>query len=172
MFFQLSREVLHMGPPPLHASRNRERAIDNPKLILSVDDEAGILYTRQKILEAAGYDVLSAADGEQALGFFAAILVDLVLLDFAMPGIDGGRVAQQMKAIRPLVPVILVTGLPIEKQSVPCVDWIYVKGDNPVLLLEKIDRLLSPPSPARRARKFDGTTDSRDIGDIPSANND
>jgi CheY-like chemotaxis protein len=161
-----------MAPPPLHASRINDRASDNPKLILSVDDEAGILYTRQKILEAAGYDVLSAADGEQALGFFAAIVVDLVLLDYAMPGIDGGKVAQQMKASRPLVPIILVTGLPIEKQSIPCVDWIYVKGDNPVLLLEKVDQLLSSPSQARRARKFNGTTNSRDIGDIPSPHHD
>ena len=69
-----------------------------PWVILSVDDEPSILFTRHKLLQAAGYDVLSAADGEQALHFFAMHAVDLVLLDYAMPGIDGGIVAREMKA--------------------------------------------------------------------------
>ncbi len=56
------------------------------RIILSVDDEAGVLYSRQKLLQAAGYDVLSAADGEQALDFFASAPVDLVVLDYSMPG--------------------------------------------------------------------------------------
>jgi CheY-like chemotaxis protein len=55
------------------------------RIILSVDDEAGVLYSRQKLLQAAGYDV-SACDGEQALDFFASVPVDLVVLDYLMPG--------------------------------------------------------------------------------------
>ena len=122
------------------------------KVILSVDDEPLILHTRQKILEAAGYDVLSASNGEEALGFFAAVLVDLVLLDYAMPGLDGGRVAREMKASRPLVPIILVTGLPFEDKTLPCVDWIYKKGDDPGFLLAKIRQLLAPAPTALAQR--------------------
>src|SRR5271169_4728872 len=70
--------------------------------ILSVDDDAAVLYSRQKILEAAGYYVLSASDGKQALGYFAAVLVDLVVVDYAMPGMNGGMVARFMKTKRPL----------------------------------------------------------------------
>jgi CheY-like chemotaxis protein len=44
-----------------------------------------VLYSRQKLLQAAGYDV-SACDGEQALDFFASVPVDLVVLDYLMPG--------------------------------------------------------------------------------------
>jgi DNA-binding response OmpR family regulator len=58
-----------------HASKN------GTKVILSVDDEPGILVSRQLILESEGYEVLSAADGEQALRVFAGQPVDLVVLD-------------------------------------------------------------------------------------------
>ena len=71
---------------------------DDTRVILSVDDEPGILFTREKLLEAAGFRVLSAADGEAALDLFANNPVHLVLLDFAMPGMDGGAVAKELKA--------------------------------------------------------------------------
>ena len=84
---------------------------------MSVDDEPGILVTRQAILENEGYEVLSAADGEQALRLFAVQAVDLVLLDYLMPGMDGGAVAQEMKNRKPLVPVIIVSASPVEEHS-------------------------------------------------------
>jgi CheY-like chemotaxis protein len=64
---------------------------------LSVADEPGILVSRQLILESEGYEVLSSADGEQALRMFAGQPVDLVLLDYVMPGMNGGVVAREMK---------------------------------------------------------------------------
>ena len=51
-----------------------------------------------EVVEAQGYEVLSALDGETALQLFNAHpAVELVLLDFAMPGMDGGVVAREMK---------------------------------------------------------------------------
>lgn len=79
------------------------------QLILSVDDEPGLLFVREKLLESEGYSVLSAPDGEQALAIFAANGIDLVLLDYKMPGINGGVVAQRMKAQKPAVPIIMVS---------------------------------------------------------------
>ncbi len=113
------------------------------KCILSVDDEPGILFTRQKLLENAGYEVLSAADGEQALHFFATHAVDLVLLDYLMPGMDGGVVAQAIKQQTPLVPVIIVSASPVDEKSLTCVDAFIRKGEGPALLLEKIGHLLA-----------------------------
>lgn len=113
------------------------------KCILSVDDEPGILFTRQKLLESVGYEVLSAADGEQALHFFAAHDVDLVLLDYLMPGMDGGAVAQAIKHQKPLVPVIIVSASPVEERTLPCVDCFLRKGEGPALLLEKIRQMLN-----------------------------
>jgi CheY-like chemotaxis protein len=126
--------------PSVSASQNRRW------LILSVDDEPAILVTRHKILENAGYEVLSAEDGEQALHLFASQPVDLVLLDYVMPGLDGGAVAEQMKRYRKNVPIVLVTASPIPEETVTCVDHRIVKGQGPVLLLKKIAQLLLPLS--------------------------
>lgn len=116
-------------------------------IILSVDDEAGVLYSRQKVLQAAGYDVLNACDGERALDIFASTPVDLVLLDYSMPGMNGDQVARKIKAERPDVPVILVSGIPMEAETILCVDSFFTKGDGPAALLEKIGQLLRPALP-------------------------
>ena len=114
----------------------------NDHVILSVDDNALLRLTRRKILEAEGYSVLSAADGEEALSLFDGAAIDLVVLDLYMPGIDGLGVAQEMKAQRPLVPIILVSGRPTEEETPPCIDWVFVKGDDLGLLIAKVQQLL------------------------------
>jgi CheY-like chemotaxis protein len=113
-------------------------------LILSVDDEPGILVSRQLILESEGYRVLSAADGEQALRMFAEQPVNLALLDYVMPGMNGGVVARVIKEHNPRVPVVIVSASPVEEQSLGWVDCFINKGDGPALLLERIRELLSP----------------------------
>ncbi len=138
----------HADAKPSQSQRPDAVGHDGSRFILSVDDEAVILYSRQKVLEAAGYNVLSAANGEQALGFFSAVMVDLVLLDYSMPGLDGGQVAKEMKARRPLTPIILVSAYSIEKETLPYVDWFFTKGGDPGLLLEKIGQLLPLPPTA------------------------
>jgi CheY-like chemotaxis protein len=130
-------QLVHAGFST-HTSKNGHRRI------LSVDDEPGILFTRQTILQNAGYEVLSAADGEQALHFFALHDVDLVLLDFLMPGMDGGLIAQTMKQHKPLVPVIIVSASPVEEDGLTCVDCFIRKGQGPAFLLDKIKQLLAP----------------------------
>ncbi len=141
-----------MNSSPLHVARNGTR------LILSVDDEPGILVSRQLILESEGYEVLSAADGEQALQMFAERPVDLVLLDYVMPGMNGGVVAQEIKNGNPRVPVIIVSASPVvEERSLGCVDCFISKGEGPAVLLAKIKELLMPVStPAIRAARSTG----------------
>jgi CheY-like chemotaxis protein len=132
----------------LHAEFPARTSKNGIRRILSVDDEPGILFTRQKLLQNAGYEVLSAADGEQALHFFTTHDVDLVLLDFLLPGMDGGVVARAMKQQKPLVPVIIVFASPVDEQGLPCVDCFICKGQGPALLLEVIKQLLAPLSEA------------------------
>jgi DNA-binding response OmpR family regulator len=119
-----------------HISRNRI------SIILSVDDEPAILFTREKLLEAAGYQVLSAADGEAALHLFVNNPVHLVLLDFAMPGMDGGAVARELKRLNQAVPVIMVSASPLPEQVLTCADCLIPKGQGPRVLLEQISQLL------------------------------
>jgi adenylate cyclase len=86
-------------------------AMSDPALILVVDDNEAnrdILATR---LEAGGYRIIQAADGEEALACARKHLPDLILLDVMMPKIDGIEVCRQLKADRslPFMPIILVT---------------------------------------------------------------
>jgi len=111
-------------------------------LILSVDDEPNLLQTREEVLRFAGYEVLSATNGKQALEMFATHHVDLVVLDFQMPKMDGGTVAQQMKQRKPLVPIIIQSALSAAK-VVNCANGFVVKGEGPAALLEKIKPLLA-----------------------------
>ena len=134
---------------PVPAGFSTPTSKNGHRRILSVDDEPGILFTREKLLQNAGYEVLSAADGEQALHFFTTHAVDLVLLDYLLPGMDGAVIARAMKQEKPLVPVIIVSASPVEDQTPTCVDCFIQKGEGPALLLEKIRQLLAPLSTAQ-----------------------
>ncbi len=119
------------------------------KLILSVDDDPRVIRTRQMMLEAAGYDVVNASSGAQALGIFSTVLVDLVVLDYAMPGVNGGDVARVFKTRRPELPILIISGREVEQEVLFCVDGYLVKGESAGLLLPKIEQLLSATSTTR-----------------------
>ena len=82
-----------------------------PPRILAVDDVASNLEILQVRLEAQGYEVITAPDGERALQLIRESEPDLVLLDIMMPKIDGITVLKQLKqdASARFLPVILVT---------------------------------------------------------------
>lgn len=98
-------------PSSISCARSSTHAAEFSKLVLSVDDEATVLYTREHLLQAEGYSVLSASGGKQALELFSAhSRIQLVLLDYAMPDLNGLAVAREMKHLRPYVPIVMVTG--------------------------------------------------------------
>jgi len=114
-------------------------------LVLCVDDELIGLQVRKILLERAGYRVLTAPDGSAGLAVFAAQPVEVVVLDYSMPGMDGGEVATRMRQIKPEVPILLLSayiGLPPEVISL--VDLYMIKGEGPPLLLKKISSLFQP----------------------------
>src|SRR6201984_3836161 len=83
-----------------------------PPLILVVDDTPDNVDILQMRLESEGYEVITAADGEQALAIVRERLPDLVLMDIMMPKLDGIAAMKQLKADNglPFIPIILVTG--------------------------------------------------------------
>lgn len=114
-----------------------------PNLILSVDDEPSVLWSRQLLLQSAGYEVVSAADGEQALVYFQASRADIVILDYKMPGMNGAEVAREMKLRQPSVPIIMVSAMPLDEAMLVSVECLITKGGGPERLLEKIKELLA-----------------------------
>lgn len=79
-------------------------------LVLCVDDDEGLLNMTRASLECMGYRVLTASSGLAALETFSASPVDAVVLDYEMPGMNGGEVARQMLRIKPNVPKLLFSG--------------------------------------------------------------
>jgi len=80
--------------------------------ILVVDDDATARLMMRAALRKAGYDVVLAVDGEDALRQFSAAAFDLVMLDVEMPGLSGYEVCARMRAASDdLVPIAMVTGM-------------------------------------------------------------
>jgi len=78
--------------------------------ILVIDDERSILQSLEGILSDEGYHVLLADTGRGGLEICERETPDVVLLDIAMPGMDGMEVLKRLKEFLPFVPVIIMTG--------------------------------------------------------------
>jgi len=79
------------------------------KRILIVDDEQHIVDVVVYVLEENSFDVITANDGEKGLGLFEKGRPDLVILDLTLPGISGLDLFKKMRAMRPEIPVIMLT---------------------------------------------------------------
>ena len=80
-----------------------------PAHILVVDDHRCVRETLQFILEAEGYEVETAANGQQALDRIAAQRPDLVLTDLQMPGMSGWELGRHVTALGLAIPVIFMS---------------------------------------------------------------
>jgi len=90
--------------------------------VLVVDDDVRILRMLRRILELEGYHVLTASNGEDALGvFFDEKIPDLVLLDIIMPDMDGYTVCQHIREFSQ-VPIIMVTAKGNDEEKVQGLD--------------------------------------------------
>jgi GAF domain-containing protein/ActR/RegA family two-component response regulator len=82
--------------------------------VLVIDDEPVVRGTLEDMLRQQGHHVVAADDGPSGLARFQEQAFDLVMTDLAMPGMSGWQVAQAVKAARPDIPVVLVTGWGVE----------------------------------------------------------
>jgi len=89
--------------------------------VLVVDDEPRYVWTIKTNLEARGYEVLSAPDGETAIGLAVSEEPDLIILDVRMPGIDGYEVCRRMREFS-AVPIIMLTALAEDVDEVKGLD--------------------------------------------------
>ena len=78
--------------------------------ILVVDDEAPIMALCLKILGRLGHEVEGATRGEEALSKLASGPVDLLVVDYKMPGINGFEVVRRARSLHPKLRVVLITG--------------------------------------------------------------
>ncbi|HYE48993.1 MAG TPA: PAS domain S-box protein [Azospirillaceae bacterium] len=101
------------APPAALESRGRAlREGAGGARILVAEDEPDLLALVEETLTAAGYTVLAAGDGAEALEMFDAGDVDLLLTDIVMPELGGIRLAQLVGELDPGLPVVFMTGYP------------------------------------------------------------
>ena len=83
------------------------------KKILIVDDEPDALFILEKELTARGYSLLTANNGKDAITLARSEHPDLIILDVAMPGMDGGEVAERLQEgiLTKDIPIIFLTAL-------------------------------------------------------------
>ena len=87
--------------------------------VLIIEDEKLIIVSTQMVLEAAGFRVESAMNGEEGIGKAKTLKPDLILLDIMMPGIDGWETLTRLKRDPETsgVPVIIFTAMPAARHS-------------------------------------------------------
>ncbi len=86
--------------------------------VLIVDDEEGIRKSLGDILEDEGYEVLKAPDAREAMGLIEEYSPDIVFLDIWLPDRDGIEVLEEIKAKRPDIPVVIISGHGTIEQAV------------------------------------------------------
>jgi len=132
-----------------------QTALHNLRILL-VEDERDVLDMLQEILTVEGHTTQTAPDGAVGLAYFLAGPFDIVFTDMYMPGISGFEVAEEIKKIKPLVPVILLTGWDMEcgpfDLKAQGIDLLIKK---PFAIIDILDavKLLCPSSPGQDIQK-------------------
>lgn len=117
--------------------------------ILAVDDDPDILALVSYKLTKAGFEVVTASDGQAALDQLATSQPELLLLDVLMPGLSGFEVLRQLRSAErgTRLPVILLTGsaqeADIERGFELGADDYIVKPFNPRELLSRVNAVLA-----------------------------
>ena len=120
------------------------------KRILVADDEAHILHVVTMKLKNAGYEVMTAVDGEEALELCAAEAPDLVITDYQMPFLSGLELCKELRAREDTrtVPAIMLTARGFDIEPGEMIDAgiaaVFAKPFSPREILEAVTNLLSP----------------------------
>ncbi len=113
-------------------------------MILCIDDEPVGLSVRKMLLEHGGYKVLTALSGREGLDLFSANDIRAVVLDYAMPEMNGGQVAAEMKRRNPNVPILMLSAyVDLPDEALKHVDARALKGESPTSLLGQLKNLLA-----------------------------
>ena len=127
--------------------------------ILIVDDERATALVLETYLTGSGFEVLSAADADEALSTLAKRTVQAVVSDYNMPRTNGLELAALIKQQYPQIPVFIVSGSlrPPESATAPIEGW-FTKGQPISVLRDALVQRLGKPQPHRspKSPRIDG----------------
>lgn len=101
------------------------------KTVLIVDDQVGIRYLLEEILEQEGCNVELAANGKEALDKMEQVIPDLMMLDYKLPIMSSSELLIQLKQKEIQIPILVMSGLPDKAEEqmklYACVKQIIAK---------------------------------------------
>ncbi len=110
--------------------------------VLCIDDDLVGVSVRKLVLEQAGFDVSIANTSEEALEIFRNTAVDVVLSDHFLQGEAGTEIAAVMKALKPTVPIVILSGAIEIPPGIEHADLFLSKLEPPAVLLSTISDFL------------------------------
>lgn len=116
-----------------------------PATFLCVDDEPSVLMMEKLLLESAGFRVLTASSGIEAIATLQSANIDVVVMDYSMPGMSGVAAAQAMKRLRPDVLLVFLSAYSeLPGETLGIAEWWAKKGDHTSEhLLSKLSELVA-----------------------------
>jgi CheY-like chemotaxis protein len=123
---------------------------DPGPMILCIDDYVSAGVIRKTMLEMQGYRVMVVESGEEGLEIVRNQHVDLVISDHYLQGKTGAQIARDMKALRPELPIVLLSGAVECPEDATYVDAFVCKAEPPNVLFDTITRLLNSRAAAKR----------------------
>jgi len=135
----ISREEIKLTPDSTILSE----ASVGPSVLLAEDDPALKRYL-EIVLRRAGYIVLSAADGLEAMKFLLTVGVDLIVTDAVMPNLNGYELCRFVRSSERLagLPIVLLTALDAQNADAELADVFLSKPVSPEQLLESLAELV------------------------------
>jgi len=141
MFSQVILSTEPRAEQQFDASRTGMKSL-GPKTVLCIDDEKIGLRVRKIMLEGHGFKVLTATSGQQGLMLLANHAIDLIILDYYMPGMNGGEVAAEVRRLYPEIPIIFLSAyFSLPPAALELANAFITKGDPPDVLIHKIEQL-------------------------------
>lgn len=111
-------------------------------VVLCIDDNQEVLECEKAFLESFGYTVLTASSGSRGLEMASLQPVDVVIVDYFMPEMNGHEVAIEMRRLRPQAPIIMLSGAAdIPERALKSVDAFVAKDRLASQLLPTIAQL-------------------------------
>jgi two-component system cell cycle sensor histidine kinase/response regulator CckA len=111
-------------------------------VLLCIDDDEDVLECEKSFLESFGYTVLTAPSGAKGLELASNSPVDVVILDYFMPEMNGQEVPVEMRRLKPQAPIIMLSGaVDVPEKALNSVDAFIAKDCLASVLLPTIAQL-------------------------------
>jgi signal transduction histidine kinase/ActR/RegA family two-component response regulator len=141
----LPRSSAQAERPSMAFAGNNAPALANGSKVLLVDDDSAVREVTAAMLRDLGYVVLEAGSGGGAFDLLDREgTIDLIVMDFAMPGMNGAEVARQARIARPTIPILFITGF-ADRAAISGIDGAQIIGKpfSRDELADKVTRVLS-----------------------------